>query len=338
MKLKSTVFVSSIRDVFANKKSTDVEFVLKTRSGKTAKIPAHKLILSSASPVFEKMFYGDLAEGPTVDIVDVCAESFSEFLQFFYLTKVQLSADNIAEVLILIDKYDVPKCVAICETFLQSTVTIARVFHYYELALSYNLSKNTAKHFEDLIAKNTTESLGTTAFIESNEITLRSILKTNKLKCSEMRVFQTVTLWAKESLSRKGMDVNAVNIRAELGDAFNLIRFPVMTPTQFLSILKKYPNLLTSDEHLNILQYMVAKRPLTEAKHFNCTPRKRRDPAKKKKNSARKKKMAASAIRSFVESKIRRHSLEKKYFRFYDGDALSSNFSNRQSIWANQLI
>lgn len=45
----------------------------------------------------DQLFFGDLKERRTVDIIDVCAESFAEFLQLFYLSKIYLTTGHIGE-------------------------------------------------------------------------------------------------------------------------------------------------------------------------------------------------------------------------------------------------
>ena len=52
------------------------------KSDKTDTIPAHKLVLASRSPVFEAMFYGDLAESSTIiELPDISKIPFMLFLR-----------------------------------------------------------------------------------------------------------------------------------------------------------------------------------------------------------------------------------------------------------------
>lgn len=57
------------------------------------------------------MFYGSLKEGNVVKIVDADADSFKEFLQFFYLGEVTLTVENVEIVARLVDKYDILEAV-----------------------------------------------------------------------------------------------------------------------------------------------------------------------------------------------------------------------------------
>ncbi len=48
-------------------------------------IPAHKFVLSISSPVFEAMFYGDLAKtGDSIELPDCEYESLLELFRYMY--------------------------------------------------------------------------------------------------------------------------------------------------------------------------------------------------------------------------------------------------------------
>lgn len=85
--------------LFKDELTSDVKFILCDRNGVKQAIHAHKVILKTRSPVFERMFYGDLSEIGSVVITDVSAVAFNEYLQCFYLTEFELTVENIPEVL-----------------------------------------------------------------------------------------------------------------------------------------------------------------------------------------------------------------------------------------------
>ena len=68
--------ISTIRErckfMFNNGLFSDVKFVVRSTDGESESkqvIPAHKFVLSISSPVFEAMFYGELAE--TTDSIEL---------------------------------------------------------------------------------------------------------------------------------------------------------------------------------------------------------------------------------------------------------------------------
>ena len=72
--------------MFNNVLMSDVNFIVKdSETGKKVAIPAHKYVLSIGSPVFYKMFYGDLAEASnSVEVVDADSTSLIDLIRFLY--------------------------------------------------------------------------------------------------------------------------------------------------------------------------------------------------------------------------------------------------------------
>lgn len=109
-------------------KEVEVEFV---------KIPAHKLILATASDVFHAIFYGGTKEEGDVTITDSYAGAFKEFLQCFYRGSGTFTKDNVEGVLYLAKKYLIADCLAACNSFLKDSVTPSDVCFVYYLAIRF---------------------------------------------------------------------------------------------------------------------------------------------------------------------------------------------------------
>ena len=63
-------------------------------------IPAHKFVLSISSPVFEAMFYGELAETTdSIELPDCEYDSLLELFRYMYSDEVILSGSNVMGVL-----------------------------------------------------------------------------------------------------------------------------------------------------------------------------------------------------------------------------------------------
>ncbi|XP_031617599.1 uncharacterized protein LOC116337300 [Contarinia nasturtii] len=89
--------------LYLNAQTADVYF--NPKSEKDAIIPAHKNILSSNSSVFHDMFYGPSKIENNIIIIPTTAELFKEFLQFFYLSQVEITAENGPELMKLCNEY-----------------------------------------------------------------------------------------------------------------------------------------------------------------------------------------------------------------------------------------
>ena len=109
---------------------SDVKFVATNTNGESKQvIPAHKFILAIGSPVFEAMFYGELAETKdTIELPDCDYESLLELFRYMYSDEVNLSGSNVMGVLYLAKKYIVPSLTNKCAEYLKEKLDPSNVF------------------------------------------------------------------------------------------------------------------------------------------------------------------------------------------------------------------
>ena len=124
-----------------NDRLSDVKFVAANSNGETESkqvIPAHKFILAISSPVFEAMFYGELAEiKETIELPDCDYESLLELLRYMYSDEVHLSGSNVMGVLYLAKKYIVPSLTDKCTEYLKERLDPSNVFSILPSSLKY---------------------------------------------------------------------------------------------------------------------------------------------------------------------------------------------------------
>ncbi|KAJ6639827.1 BTB/POZ domain-containing protein 3, partial [Pseudolycoriella hygida] len=231
--LKNYHINSNLYKLYKNSDITDVYFLF---NDEKKKIAANKCLLAIASPVFEKMFYGQLKESGDITIVDATHDAFVEFLQFFYCDKFELSTEHICEVLTLADKYDVAGLMNLCVQFLEYHLSDQTVVWVYDLALMFNLT-----HLIGL--------------------------------CQEKICLETVSVmeWAAEACRRSNIEPTIENKKHELGPCFDLIRFPTMSSEQFSSCIAE-EGLFDASELIDILGYLTLRRTL-KTKRFPTKPR-----------------------------------------------------------------
>lgn len=126
--------VKGTKRFYLNENMADVHFVFK--SGE--RVPAHKILLTAASDVFDTMFNGSVPEKGDVKITDASADAFKEFLQFIYFTKIRLTMDNVGDVVNLGNKYNVVGCVDSCKQFLRYNITANNVCQIYAITLKFD--------------------------------------------------------------------------------------------------------------------------------------------------------------------------------------------------------
>lgn len=199
------------------------------------KVPAHKLILASASPVFEAEFYGLIKENGDIDIVDSSPEAFKEFLQCFYLGAVTFTMKNIPEIMNLANKYDVSDCMDACVQFFTDNFTEKDIWLAYELA-NLHEHKKLKKFCEKHIVNSSDTVLKSDEFLDCDKKSLHEILKLD-LNSREITVFNRCLAWAKNACQQNGLDENNFkNLRNQLGDCLYLIRFGTMTIHEFSTL------------------------------------------------------------------------------------------------------
>lgn len=231
--------------------SADFFFYIKTDKEEYDYLPAHKVVLTENSDVFRAMLNGSWKEHTYLEIIDASFGAFKEFLQFFYLNKVIVTMENIAELLLLGDKYAVSECVIVCEKFLKNTWRLKTHFFSHSLAILFNLENLNTFH-QYFIRFQPEPMLEMEEFLSCDLRVLENILDMDTMFCSEIVLFNACMLWIKAASNQTNLSREIV--RRYFGDLFYKIRFESMSMEDFNSIQKSYGCLFTSDEYNRIVE------------------------------------------------------------------------------------
>lgn len=245
-----------VKKLYLQPDKADVYFVLASTG---ERVPAHKIVLSSASKVFDAMLYGSLKEEGDIKIVDASAEAFKKFLQFFYVNNVQLTMENISEVMYLVQKYDVMNCLSLCANFLTAKISTENVTAILDLALIFE-QKELRESCELAIRSHPSKVLKSADFVECDRRVLNhiiSIIHMDRLSCTEREVFVACMAWVKVISKQKELTRDIV--QTHLGEVFYRIRFSLMTHDSFVELLPSYGHLFSGEEFNEILQ-MISNR------------------------------------------------------------------------------
>lgn len=180
--------------------------------------------------------------------------SLYEFLQFFYIGKVKLTAGNVAGVMHLGHKYNVSECFKRCVQFIKDTLGDDNVCNGLGLAVLYD-SNELKERCEKYISMNSDGVFKSDSFLECDEHVLRQILDLDAFSCSEKVVFESCMSWVK--FASKQNELTKEIIQAYLGDAFYEIRFRSMTVEEFVTLDDEYDSLFTVNECKEIIR-MIA--------------------------------------------------------------------------------
>ncbi|KAL7298421.1 hypothetical protein TKK_0008212 [Trichogramma kaykai] len=124
--------------MFLSEDMSDVK--LRTTCGK--EIPAHKVVLAAASPVFDAMFRHDMLEkkSQSVKMTDISYETAVEVLRYIYTGSVEnqelFQAMNL---LAAADKYQLETLKSMCEQIIGSNLSTENVVDILRVADKYNL-------------------------------------------------------------------------------------------------------------------------------------------------------------------------------------------------------
>lgn len=196
-----------LNKLLSTEKYSDCQFIIDN-----TKINCHKLILSSASPVFEAMFYGPLAETSCIKIIDINLDVFQLMIKFIYTD--QLEEVNVDEIDILIElyytaeKYLIPELIKICLNKINASLRYTNIFYAIDLSVTMNLIPIITiclKFLQNCCLNNQNFNL---TMLEDNHIskeTLNFILKLN-IKEQNINLINLIKSWCSNECHLNGLD------------------------------------------------------------------------------------------------------------------------------------
>lgn len=242
--------------LYLNAELADVDFIFDC-DGEIERLPANRAILAAESSVFRTMFFGLWAEDDDVKIVDASPEAFKEFLQFFYLPKVTIAMENIETVARLADKYDVLHFLSACAHLFEMKLTRDNMCYAYQMALHLR-DDALIKFCEREISLWPKDVFASESFIRCDFDTLERILELG-LNCKEVDIFEACLKWAKYACETSDLIENSENIKSQLGNCMNSIRFNTMKIEEFTKYYALYRGLFSPDEFEDIVLMLTVK-------------------------------------------------------------------------------
>ena len=238
------------KHMFNNTLISDVKFSINDSNSdphKSVMIPAHKYILAISSSVFFAMFHGEMAEPEdTIELPDCNSDSFLELLRFVYYDEVKLTGSNVIQVLYLANKYMIPSLSDECTKFLRQNLDANNVFSVLPGALIYE-EASLVKECWEMVDEHSEEAMYSEAFLDITHEMLSSVLERDTLSAREVDIFKAVDRWAEHQCQRMQRQVTGDEKRKQLGEAINMIRFPLMSQEEFASLVPKTKLLLKED-------------------------------------------------------------------------------------------
>ena len=255
--------ITSIKErckfMFNNELFSDVKFIVRGQSGEGQRqqdvIPAHKFVLAVSSPVFEAMFYGQMAEvKDTIDLPDCNCDGLLELFRYMYSDEVNLNGSNVMQVLYLAKKYIVPSLASKCSAYLGSNLSASNVFSILAQAECFG-EKDLVDRCWRVIETKTEEALKSDEFLTVERSLVESVAKRKSLDVREVELFKAVDRWATNESERRGLQPSGDIKRRILGEEIvKAIRFPLMSEREFAAIVLQC-NILTVEEIVDMVKH-----------------------------------------------------------------------------------
>ncbi|GAB1860591.1 BTB/POZ domain-containing protein 2 [Camponotus japonicus] len=233
----------------------DVTFLV-GRGAQQQRIPAHKLVLSSGSAVFDAMFNGTLATASSeIEVPDVEPAAFLAVLLFLYTDEIQIDPETVMTTLYTAKKYAVSALEKHCVDFLKNNLTSDNAFLLLTQARLFD-EPQLASVCLDTIDRFTTQALNADGFTDIDIDTLMIVLERDTLHVRESKLFQAVLRWSEAECVRQQLPVTPENQRLVLGNALSLVRFPLMSKEEFTAGPAQ-SGLLNYSEVLSLFSYFI---------------------------------------------------------------------------------
>ncbi|ODN01766.1 BTB/POZ domain-containing protein 2 [Orchesella cincta] len=215
--------------VFQNNLFSDVRFLV---GSEQTPVYSHSFVLKVRSAVFEKIL--EKLHGPIQEIVinGVTISGFNRFIQFLYTDQLEASAEEALEILPLAKKYRVSALSKQCVTLLAEGIRESNAASIYNVARDLKEIELEQKALQ-FIQNNASQVFAGKDFLHLNNDNLSQLLKMDELDITEINLFNALMEWANVECGRHTLRATPKHMRMVIKDALYLIRFPIMSLSEF---------------------------------------------------------------------------------------------------------
>ncbi|KAG4065717.1 hypothetical protein HA402_012395 [Bradysia odoriphaga] len=248
----------TLKSLIGNKSRSDVTFCIDNEY-----VAAHRLILAARSDVFDTMLYGFAnANRDIVYIEDISMDIFHLLLSYIYTNHVDLSHDNVIEILYAAHKYNLSFLEDRCENFIKSHKTYGNVLATINQLFQYSAFETIKSKLLQFVCDNFYENFTKVdCLVQIDSIDLIKLLL-EKLLISdhkpdhgrfEFDLFHMLIHWAKmkTNVSYGSAGIKWDKVRSCLEGAEQLINFENMNAELLNKCVAANPGFFTKDEICN---------------------------------------------------------------------------------------
>ena len=223
--------------MYNNSLMSDINFIVRdSETERKVSIPAHKYVLSIGSPVFYKMFYGDLSErSESVELIDADSDSLLELFRFLYSDETHLTAHCVLRVMYLAEKYMIPGLLDECAEFLNNEIDANNALDILQQCEFFRDTEQLQERCWSIVDLQTRQCLRSKSFLSTSQAILEALVKRDTLDIDETDLFRAVLSWADAQCKVHSLEPKAKNIREFIGGAVSHIRFSSIEDSDLLN-------------------------------------------------------------------------------------------------------
>ena len=234
-----------------------------TLTAKGCSLRVHRAVMVACSDYFRALLSSEMRESleMSVDLKGLTATGLRSVVDFAYTGKIDLSLDNLEEVLAAATHLQISEAVELCCKFIAQAITADNCTDVLNLAELYSLipTRNIARNY---ILNNFEAFSKSEQFEKLNSDQLSSLLAENSLKVmSEYKLFELVLKW---------INLDITDRQKFVSQLMSQIRLPLLSGEELVEKVSKVEIMLHDEQCIQLLteakdyHIVVNKQPLLQ--------------------------------------------------------------------------
>lgn len=220
-------------------------------------IAAHTFLLVARSDVFARMFDFCKVSGQIITINDMPADTFRQLLLYMYTDEIDITNNNVIDLLYAAHKYDLGFLEDQCKEFIDEQKTFSNVlstinilyhfngFHSLKNKLFAYVCDNFYDHFNQPDCFTKIDSIDLVKYLLEKLVALNHKADNGRF---EYDLFQMLMEWANKKIKQQGLPDTSKNVRDVLEGAEQLINFDQMNAELLNKCVATNKGFFTKDE------------------------------------------------------------------------------------------
>ncbi|XP_063410022.1 BTB/POZ domain-containing protein 3-like [Mytilus trossulus] len=213
-------------------------------------IKAHRYMLCSRSQVFHTMFQGSMPDD--INVPDLDENTFDLVLKYIYSDEIEITWENLSDVLYAADKYMLSRVKQKCSDLLKTTAHSSDAVVALSIAAQFHL-EGLQRESLQFIENNTSACLASVHANNLSKECVEIIIQSDYLTCTETDICKFFLTWTDKCIETAHLERNPENLRSVVGNLLYLVRFPLVDKKYFSQFVS-HTGILTLPEIVNVFR------------------------------------------------------------------------------------